>query len=202
MPEPEVKVEAGKTEAVKVEGTALESQMKVQADTISKLNRQLDAVQQVITSSDYLNFLNKNKGEIKEETVDFENMSQKELVGYIVSQVNATIKTSLPQMVQGSLQEAKQKSADEELAELAQTHPTWEENKSFMIALSLDHPRWGMQKLYDEAVKQRTPQTINVPVNDELPGLSGGFQKVEGATSGIEAARAALKEIEKKAKGG
>lgn len=204
MSELEVKVEEGE---VKVEDstklTALEAQLKTQSETNARLSKQLEAVQQVITSSDYLNFLNKAKVDVKtDEPVDFENMSQKELVGYIVSQVNSTIKTSLPQMVQGSLQEAKQKSADEELEELKKQHSDWEEHKDMMIAISLGHPTWSIQKLYNEAVKKITPQTIKVPVNDELPGLGGGFQKIEGATSGIDAARAALEELTKKAKGG
>ena len=138
MSELEVKVEEGE---VKVEDstklTALEAQLKTQSETNARLSKQLEAVQQVITSSDYLNFLNKAKVDVKtDEPVDFENMSQKELVGYIVSQVNSTIKTSLPQMVQGSLQEAKQKSADEELEELKKQHSDWEEHKDMMIAIS------------------------------------------------------------------
>lgn len=146
--------------------------LKAQNEALSKKNQDYEYM---LLDPEYVNFVaskgkrGENRGSekpSKEEEVDFEGMSKKELVDYILSGVSKTVKDEVSPL----RSEVNMNAYVGQVKECMGKYPDYLDYKDEMIATAKKHPTMSADEVYHLTKSYVKAKPKREPVRSELPG--------------------------------
>lgn len=164
---------------------------------LEQARAELKQLRESVLSDDYMRYVTSQAQVQVPEKKDtsIEAMTPTQLAEHITK----AVMKQLPELIQHQMYAMDVEKAKRELQALAAEHKDWVNYKAEMRVLSEQHPDWGAKKLYEEAKMWRHPTPLPSSVATEKPFLGSNlFEKEEKPLTSIEAARAAIREVQEK----